>query len=94
MSTTHKVQVNVGCLADMGKRFVGARKQAESDEPVDQTHITFVHVQTMFKTQSPHRLDLIKFELRTTFMPVPSLALGPHRQQKHRVNRRHIAVQR
>ena len=60
MSTTHKVQVNVGSLADMGRRFVSAWKQAESGEPVDQTHITFLDVQTMFETLSPRRLDLLR----------------------------------
>ena len=60
MSTTPKVQVNVGSLLEMGKRFVGAWKQAESGEAVNQTHITFLDVQTMFETLSPRRLDLLR----------------------------------
>ena len=55
-----KVQVNVGSLADMGKRFAGAWKQAEAGEAVNQTHITFLNVQTMFETLSPRRLDLLR----------------------------------
>ena len=55
-----KVQVNVGSLADMGKRFVSAWKQAEAGEHVNQAHITFLDVQTMFDTLSPRRLDLLR----------------------------------
>ena len=55
-----KVQVNVGSLADMGKRFASAWKQAEAGDAVNQTHITFLDVQTMFETLSPRRLDLLR----------------------------------
>ena len=55
-----KVQINVGGLADMGKRFATAWKQAEAGEAVNQTHITFLDVQTMFETLSPRRLDLLR----------------------------------
>ncbi len=55
-----KVQVNVGSLADMGKRFVSAWKQAEAGAANNQTHITFLDVQTMFETLSPRRLDLLR----------------------------------
>ena len=55
-----KVQVNVGSLADMGKRFASAWKQAEAGEHVNQAHITFLDVQTMFETLSPRRLDLLR----------------------------------
>jgi len=62
-NSTTKVQVNVGRLADMGKRFVSAWKQAEAGKAVNQinqTHITFLDVQTMFETLSPRRLDLLR----------------------------------
>ena len=58
-----KVQVNVGSLADMGKRFASAWKQAEAGEArmtTCQTRITFLDVQTMFETLSPRRLDLLR----------------------------------
>mgnify|MGYP000123067461 FL=1 len=55
-----KVQVNVGSLAGMGKRFASAWKQAEAGEHVNQTHVTFLDVQTMFETLSPRRLDLLR----------------------------------
>ena len=55
-----KVQVNVGSLADMGKRFARAWKRAKAGDVVDQTQITFLDVQTMFETLSPRRLDLLR----------------------------------
>ena len=59
-AVTPKVQVNVGSRADMGKRFASAWKQTEAGDAVNQTHITFLHVQTMFETLSPRRLDLLR----------------------------------
>lgn len=60
MKTTNKVQVNVGSLADMGKRFAGAWNRAQAGEPVDETHVTFLDLQTMLDTLSPRRLDLLR----------------------------------
>jgi predicted transcriptional regulator len=56
----HKVQVSVGSLADMGKRFVGAWNRATAGEVVDETHVTFLDVQTMLDTLSPRRLELLR----------------------------------
>jgi len=52
MGTTHKVQVNVGSLSDMGKRFVNAWNRAEAGEQIEETHVTFLNVQTMLDTLS------------------------------------------
>lgn len=60
MSKIHKVQVNVGGLADMGKRFVQAWKQAAVGASVEETHVTFHNIQTMLDTLSPRRLDLLR----------------------------------
>jgi predicted transcriptional regulator len=57
---TNKVQVSVGSLADMGKRFAGAWNCAAEGAVVDETHITFLEVQTMLDTLSPRRLDLLR----------------------------------
>ena len=61
MSKTHKVQVHVGSLADMGKRFAHAWNQALSGEQVEETHVTFLDVQTMLDTLSPRRLELLRY---------------------------------
>ena len=59
MNKAVKAQINAGSLADMGTRFASAWKQAEAGETVNQTHITFLDVETMFETLSPRRLDLL-----------------------------------
>ena len=61
MSAKNKVQVSVGSLADMGKRFAGAWNRAASGESVDETHVTFLDVQTMLDTLSPRRLELLRY---------------------------------
>ena len=60
MNAIHKVQVNVGSLADMGKRFSQAWNRAAAVETVDETHVTFLNIQTMLETLSPRRLDLLR----------------------------------
>ncbi len=60
VGTMNKVQVNVGSLADMGKRFAGAWNRATAGEQVNETHITFLDVQTMLDTLSPKRLELLR----------------------------------
>jgi predicted transcriptional regulator len=60
MSATPKVQVNVGSLGDMGKRFAQAWSRAAAGEEVEETHVTFLNLQTMLDTLSPRRLELLR----------------------------------
>ena len=60
MSKTHKVQVNVGSLADMGNRFAHAWNRAVAGERVEETHVTFLNIQTLLDTLSPRRLELLR----------------------------------
>ncbi len=60
MIPANKVQVSVGSLADMGKRFAGAWNRAVSGEQVEETHVTFLDVQTMLEALSPRRLELLR----------------------------------
>jgi predicted transcriptional regulator len=60
MIATNKVQVNVGSLSDMGQRFAGAWNRASAGEQVQETHVTFLDVQTMLDTLSPRRLELLR----------------------------------
>ena len=57
MSKTHKVQVNVGSLTEMGKRFTSTWNRAVAGEQVDETHVTFLNAQTMLNTLSPRGLN-------------------------------------
>lgn len=60
MNSTNKVQVNVGSLADMGERFIGAWNRAAAGERVQETHVTFLDVKTMLDALSPRRLELLR----------------------------------
>ena len=55
-----KIQVNVGSLADMGQRFVQAWGRAAAGNRVNETHVTFLDVQTLLDTLSPRRLELLR----------------------------------
>ena len=59
--TTSKVQANVGTLAEMGARFAGAWNRAAAGDQVNETHVTFLDVQTMLDTLSPSRLELLRY---------------------------------
>ena len=55
-----KVQVHVGSLKDMGKRFADAWRCAEAGQDVRETHVTFLDLETMQSTLSPRRLELLR----------------------------------
>ena len=55
-----KVQVHVGSLADMGRRFVDAWHRTERGETVRETHVTFLDLETMQATLTPRRLELLR----------------------------------
>jgi predicted transcriptional regulator len=57
---TAKIQISVGTLADMGSRFASAWNRAADGEVVDETHITFLDVQSMLTALSPRRLELLR----------------------------------
>ena len=83
MSATHKVQVNVGSLAEMEKRFSKAWNQAAAGEQVDETNVTFLDVQTMLDTLSPRRLDLLRHVRQYGASNVRELALALARDYKN-----------
>jgi hypothetical protein len=47
MKSSTKVQVHVGSLDDMADRFTSAWNRASKGAKVNETHLTFVDVQTM-----------------------------------------------
>jgi predicted transcriptional regulator len=60
VDTMNKVRVNVGTLADMGKRFSSAWNRAASGEQVNEANVTFLDVQSMLETLSPRRLEMLR----------------------------------
>jgi predicted transcriptional regulator len=83
MHKANKVQVNLGSLADMGKRFSSAWNRAAAGKKVSETHITFLDVQTMLETLSPRRLELLKFVRQHGSENVKELALSLQRDYKN-----------
>lgn len=78
-----KVQVNVGTLADMGKRFVGAWNRAAAGKRVNESHVTFLDVQTLLETLSPRRLELLRHVRQHGAANVRELALALGRDYKN-----------
>lgn len=57
---SEKVNVHVGSIDEMGKRFIGAWKRLESGKKVKETHLTFFSLEAMMATLSPKRLELLR----------------------------------
>jgi predicted transcriptional regulator len=57
---SEKINLHVGSIEDMGKRFIGAWHKLEQSKAVDETHLTFFDLETMVSTLSPKRLALLR----------------------------------
>ena len=55
-----KVNLHVGSVEEMGKRFVGAWHRLERGEKVKETHLTFFNLEAMMATLSPKRLAMLR----------------------------------
>ena len=71
---SEKVNLNVGSIEEMGKRFVGAWHRLERSEDVKETHLTFFNLETMMATLSPKRLELLRHVHRQPARTVAELA--------------------
>ena len=78
-----KVQVHVGTLADMGARFAGAWNRAAAGEQVNETHVTFLALQSMLDTLTPKRLELLRHLHQHGADSVRSLATALERDYKN-----------
>jgi predicted transcriptional regulator len=83
MNKANKVQVNVGSLVDMGKRFTHAWSLVSAGKKLGETHVTFLDVQTMLETLSPRRLELLKFVHQHGAENIKELALSLKRDYKN-----------
>jgi len=55
------VNLHVGSVEEMGKRFIGAWHHLEQGKAVNETHLTFFNLETMLATLSPKRLELLRY---------------------------------
>ncbi len=68
------VNLYVGSIEEMGKRFVGAWHRLEDGEEVKETHLTFFSLETMMSTLSPKRLALLRQVHRQAARTIAELA--------------------
>jgi len=54
------VNLHVGSIEEMGKRFTDAWHRLERGKKVKETHLTFFSLETMMATLSPKRLALLR----------------------------------
>ena len=83
MRKTNRVQVPVGSLDDMGKRFSSAWNRAATGKKVDETHTTFLDIKTMLDTLSPRRLEMLKFVRQCGAGSIKELAVALDRDYKN-----------
>ena len=78
-----EIKVHMGTPEDMGRRFVDAWKRAQAGEVLDESHLTFLDLETLLAALTPKRLNLLR---HVRHHPVPSikvLATELHRDYKN-----------
>ena len=76
------INLHVGLIEDMGKRFIGAWHKLEKGAEVDETHLTFLDLETMVSTLSPKRLALLRYVRQHPAQNVATLAKSLGRDYK------------
>ncbi len=76
------INLHVGSIEDMGKRFIGAWHKLEQGHVVDETHLTFLDLETMVSTLSPKRLELLRHVRKHPAENVAALAKSLGRDYK------------
>ena len=80
--TETRVNIHVGTLEDMGRRFVAAWKAGEAGRDPARDHVTFLSLEAFMAAMSPRRLDLMRHLRREGPMSVRRLAQGLARDYK------------
>lgn len=57
---SRKVNVHVGTIEDMGRRFVSAWRRLENGEKVRERHLTFEDLPALLNALTPKRLELLR----------------------------------
>lgn len=83
MSASNTVNVHVGTLEDMGRRFVDAWHRAGRGEEVNETHVTFHDLPALLAALTPKRLDLLRYVRHHEVRTVKALAADLHRDYKN-----------
>lgn len=76
------VNVHVGSMKDMGRRFIRAWKQVARGEKVREEQLTFADLATLLNALSPKRLELLREVHRESARSVRALAQRLQRDYK------------
>ena len=71
---SRKVNVHVGTMEDMGRRFVSAWRRLENGEKVRERHLTFEDLPALLNALTPKRLELLREVRREAAPSVRTLA--------------------
>jgi len=78
-----KLKIHVhDTLEDMGARFAEAWRRAERGETVQERHLSFDSFETLARTLTPRRLDLLRHIHRTPAASIAALARAVGRDYK------------
>ncbi|MEX0709139.1 MAG: hypothetical protein WD078_14335 [Woeseia sp.] len=77
-----RIDIHVGTIDDMGRRFVSAWHRLENGEKVRETHLTFPNLQDLLKALSPKRLELLQAVHRQPAPSIKALAVRLRRDYK------------
>jgi predicted transcriptional regulator len=69
-----RIDVHIGGIEDMGRRFVESWRAAEAGEPVARDHVTFLSLGAFMTAMSPRRLELMRHLRREGPMSVRRLS--------------------
>ena len=78
-----KVNIHTGNIDDMGRRFADAWKRAAAGKRVNETHLTFLDLESMLSTLSPKRLALLRHMRRNGPSSIKALAGALERDYKN-----------
>lgn len=84
--TETRLNVHVGTLDDMGRRFATAWKAAEAGRELARDHVTFLSLEAFMAAMSPRRIELMRHLRRAGPMSVRRLSrdLGRDYKSVHR----------
>ena len=78
-----RLQVHVGSLQEMGRRFADAWHRAERGEHFSETHVTFLDFESMRAALSPRRLELLRHLRQHGASSIRGLAAALRRDYKN-----------
>ncbi len=77
-----RVDLHVGTIDEMGRRFVSAWHRLKNGEEVRETHLTFPDLQALLKALSPKRLELLQAVHKEPASSIKALAIRLRRDYK------------